>query len=300
MKVLVRQREHANCDSLPLRFGIHFDKDTIIDLIDHTFEKNDVNNNKRSHYKAKLLVHNKGLVHGHFVIEDANPNPVLITVWTQRDADSEWKLSEVIRALRKSGKLTPEDLLRFHPQYLEGKITKHADIVELLAKNLSKEKIEELNKIALIAENNAIQAIKERDEALKLLELSNNKIQEKNTEIIQLKEKLELEQAEKIKYQKEAEEARVNNHVATLSSPEKLIAVKEKQMHRGSICTLLIMGDGSQKHMKLSTFDPSYSITEKAKKLVGKNVKTTCWDPISSPGKWTAQGYFRNIYAIEE
>lgn len=300
MKILVRQREHANCDSLPLRFGIHFDKDTIIDLIDHSFEKIDVNNSNRSHFKGKLFVHNKGFVHGHFVIEDANPNPVLITVWTQRDADSEWKLSEVIRALRKAGKLTPEDLLKFHPLYLEGKITKHADLVELLAKNLSQEKIEELNIVAIAAESKAMQAIKERDEALQLLEKSHHQIHEKNSEIIDLKEKLELEQSEKIKYQKEAEAARGAQHIATLSSPTKLIDVKEKQMYLGSICTLLLMGDGSQKHMKISTFDPTYSITEKAKNLIGKNVRTTCWDPINYPGKWTEQGYFRNIYAIED
>jgi hypothetical protein len=67
----------------------------------------------------------------------------------------------------------------------------------------------------------------------------------------------------------------------------------------GSSCTVLVMGDGSQRHMKTSTFDPDGSITTKAKSLVGSRIRTTCWDPKGSPGRWSSQGYFRNIYAAE-
>jgi hypothetical protein len=56
------------------------------------------------------------------------------------------------------------------------------------------------------------------------------------------------------------------------------------------------MADGTQRHMKTTTFDRDGSITRKAKELVGSRVRTTCWDPIGSPGKWSRQGYFRNIY----
>lgn len=296
MKVLVRQREHANCDSLPLRFGVHFDKDTIINLINPVFLREDVKNPKRSHYEAKIHINNKGLVNGHFVIEEDNPNPVLITVWTQRDADSEWKLSEVIRALRKSGILTSNKLLEFHSLYLQGKITQHADIVALLAENLSKEKLEKLNAIAATAVEDAARAIQERDTAIALLKESRNEIEVKNAEIIELKEELELANSEKIKYQSEAEAAKANNQIAALSPATLLLEVKEKQLYRGSVCTLLVMGDNSQRHMKISTFDPNYSITEKAKTLIGKKVRTTCWNPVNEPEKWTKQGYFRNIY----
>ena len=31
LKVMVTARDHANCDSLPLRYGIFFTKDTLIE-----------------------------------------------------------------------------------------------------------------------------------------------------------------------------------------------------------------------------------------------------------------------------
>jgi hypothetical protein len=56
------------------------------------------------------------------------------------------------------------------------------------------------------------------------------------------------------------------------------------------------MGDGSQRHMKTSTFDPTGVVTKKALSLVGRRVRISCWDPIGQPGKWSSQGYFRNVY----
>ena len=31
-----------------------------------------------------------------------------------------------------------------------------------------------------------------------------------------------------------------------------------------------------------------------------KKVKTSCWDPIREPGKWSSQGYFRNVYELTD
>jgi hypothetical protein len=90
--------------------------------------------------------------------------------------------------------------------------------------------------------------------------------------------------------------AEQEDNVAVLSDPNDLVSVKEHQMIRGSSCTVLVMGDGSKRHMKTSTFDLDGKITEKAKKLIGTKVRTSCWDPKNAPGKWSRQGYFRNIY----
>jgi len=86
---------------------------------------------------------------------------------------------------------------------------------------------------------------------------------------------------------------------ALLSAPDTLVMIKEKQMVRGSSCTVLVMGDGSQRHMKTSTFDPDGAITKKAKTLVGNRIRTSCWDPKGNPGRWSSQGYFRNIYEVK-
>ena len=62
--------------------------------------------------------------------------------------------------------------------------------------------------------------------------------------------------------------------------------------------TVLIFEDGSQKTMKVSTWDKNLSVTKKVKSLIGKKVITTCWDPINEPGKWSNRNYFRNIYEV--
>jgi hypothetical protein len=100
-------------------------------------------------------------------------------------------------------------------------------------------------------------------------------------------------------FKSEAEIAELEKSLVTLSAPDALLTIKENEMVRGSSCTVLVMGDGSQRHMKTSTFDPDGSITTKAKSLVGSRIRTTCWDPKDSPGRWSSQGYFRNIYAAE-
>ena len=100
-------------------------------------------------------------------------------------------------------------------------------------------------------------------------------------------------------FKTETETAENEKSVAILSEPDALVSIKENQIVRGSACTVLVMGDGSQRHMKTSTFDPNGAITQKAKTLVGSRIRTTCWDPKGSPGRWSSQGYFRNIYVAE-
>ncbi|MBK7051386.1 MAG: hypothetical protein IPH54_11660 [Rhodoferax sp.] len=101
------------------------------------------------------------------------------------------------------------------------------------------------------------------------------------------------------KFLDESARAEAEQSSAFLSAPDTLVMVKEKQMVRGSSCTILVMGDGSQRHMKTLTFDPDGAITQKAKTLVGTRVRTSCWDPKGNPGRWSSQGYFRNIYTSE-
>jgi len=69
-------------------------------------------------------------------------------------------------------------------------------------------------------------------------------------------------------------------------------------MYRGSINTILTFGNGSQQTIKVKTFDKDLKVTKKAKSLIDCKVKTTSWDPVNSPGKWSSQGYFRQIYQV--
>ena len=65
----------------------------------------------------------------------------------------------------------------------------------------------------------------------------------------------------------------------------------------GNLCTQLIFENGAHKYMKLSTWDQSGEVTEKAKTLIGKNVTTTCWDPKGTT-MWSDMGYFNNIFEM--
>lgn len=98
------------------------------------------------------------------------------------------------------------------------------------------------------------------------------------------------------KFLDESARADAEKSSVVLSAPDTLVMIKEKQMVRGSSCTVIVMGDGRQRHMKTSTFDPDGAITQKAKTLVGTRIRTSCWDPKGNPGRWSNQGYFRNIY----
>jgi len=104
------------------------------------------------------------------------------------------------------------------------------------------------------------------------------------------------DKVDEAKFTVESERADAEKNTALLSTPDTLVMVKEKQVVRGSSCTVLVMGDGSQRHMKTSTFDPDDAITQKAKTLIGTRISTSCWDPKGNPERWSSQGYFRNIY----
>lgn len=295
IKILVEKRGHANCDSLPLRFGYHFSDDVVLELVQEKLIKLDEKYKDRFIYEAKIkLPNSENLMHGYFVVVDnGKAQSTLVTAWRNDDRDAEYTLSEVIRALRKDGKLTPQDLVKYHPLYLRGEIKKHSDVVELLAKKMSQAEIESIKIMVDQIEENTAKIIAEK-----------NKIQEELATALEmnniLEKKLELESAEKERYQKELALAQSQGKTATLSLPDTLVDVKEHQDYFGSDCTILIMGDGSTKHMKLATWDPTYSVTNKALELKGRRVRTTCWDPIGEEGRWSSKGYFNGIYAIEE
>ena len=82
-----------------------------------------------------------------------------------------------------------------------------------------------------------------------------------------------------------------------VTKPDVLINV-DTVTHHGSECTRLTIGDGTYKYMKLSTWDKNDNVTSKAKNLIGKHVRTTCWNPVGST-RWSDMGYFKNIYEVE-
>lgn len=290
---------------------MHFECDTVLSLRRTRFLYTDYQFSDRLHIEAEFDGADGSPVTGHFVIgtNRGYSRPVVITVW-RHDLDTETRLSEVMRLLRKSGFISPKDLLALHPLYVSRGISSHADLVQQLALKMSAGRVAEMEVEAKSAAQRADKAIEELEIAKRQVQQARqvaleatylvDQLQEKNltlsSENVELKAELE---AERQRYKVEQAEASKERSQATLSSPDTLVEVREQQMYRGSRCTILIMGDGTQRHMKTSTFDPYGEVTKKAKSLVDRRVRISCWDPIGQPGKWSSQGYFRNIYAAE-
>lgn len=66
---------------------------------------------------------------------------------------------------------------------------------------------------------------------------------------------------------------------------------------KGNLCTRLTFEDGSHKYMKNSTWDNSGDVERKAISLIGKMVRTTCWDRVGTT-KFSDMNYFKNIYQV--
>lgn len=314
LEILVFVKEHANCDSLPLRYGMHFETDSPIILRKISLPYSHQTKSDRIRVDAYFTDSNNNEQFGHFVIglRRGVDKPVLITVW-RHDAKTEEHLSEVMAGLRKRGYLSSLVLLDLHQDYVDGKIATHEDLVILLAKTMSAEKVKMMDEIVTSSVDKANKAFAERDAAIALASkerqdkeevakyLVKEKEEKKELEIVLAEEKDEKNfyKAEAERYKREIQAAQRESKRATLSAPDILVDVLEKQIYRGSSCTILIMGDESRRHMKTSTFDPTGSVTAHAKTLKGKRVRISCWDPINQPGRWSNEGYFRNVYATE-
>lgn len=307
IEVLVTVHDHANCDSLPLRYGIHFDEDTLIELTEIRYLYSDYQYSDRHHVEASFAGADGRATTGHFVIGNKRglQEPVVITVW-RGDVSTEMRLSEVMIALRKRGFISPQTLLDLHPLYVAGKVSTSADLIEQLTKQMSAEKLSDMAAEVAVANEKADQASQALVAAIKRAENAENVAREASYIVDDLAEKNgalsnrvgELE-AEVQRYKAEQAAAATERREVTLSLPDTLVDVKENQLYRGSECTILVFADGTVRHMNISKFDPTGAVTRKAQSLKGRRVRTSCWDPVGQPGKWSDQGYFRNVYAYE-
>lgn len=326
IKVTVRHTEHANMDSLPLRFGLHYLTDTEVELSECEDRGIDYRDKARHHYDGYLRDPQKPLskgLFGHFIVVDSQSTGrwTLITAWRDGDSDAEFFLSQTLRNLREDGTLNPETLLRMHPLYLKGEVNSSAALVKFLAKDMAKDDIARLvesekrsrietekvlaeisrakqdtleaNAREAMAKSVAYEAIEAVEGLEKITASLEQDNQAKDEEIRLLKER------ETKRYAQEETQAQAQQSTATLSTLDTLVRVDENVSHRGSNCTVITLGDGSKRYLKKVTFDPSGVVTARVKSMLHKRVRTTCWDPIQEPGKWSRQGYFRNIYQLD-
>lgn len=291
--VYVPQLSHSNQDSLPLRFGVHFAEDVLLEVFDVAFLEHDATYQERLLVRAKFaddarIVHEGVMV---LQVSDEIDEPLLITIWLH-DLQTEYMLSETMRLLRKDGYLTPQQLLKLHPLYRQGLLVTHSDLVGELAKLLAGEE-------RLRLEHAAKQAVEQVEQMRAEVEKLRQQAAAVSQENDQLKVRLVSLEQELLALKGEQSRAASKNEFVTVSDSRLLQAVEER-MHHNSMCTVLTFADQSQKFMKQVSFDRDGSVTRKARALIGRKVKTTCWDPVREPNKWTSRGYFRNIYELAD
>lgn len=146
LQVLVPAHEHANLDSLPLRFGLHFQEDTKIELYDLTDLGVDDRFSDRHHYEGYVrnpMKPSDDGQFGHFVIgyRQRSNHWALVTAWRNSSQEDEYFLSNTLRNLREDGILSPSMLLRMHPHYLNNEINTSATLIAFLLKTLSQDEI---------------------------------------------------------------------------------------------------------------------------------------------------------------
>jgi hypothetical protein len=226
-------------------------------------------------------------------------------------------IAEVLYPLLRDGSLRDQNDLSDHINEVTNRpILKAKEIAEHKSKEAQHQR-DEAERAKAIAEHEKLLAVNaksvaeeekriEKEKATKAhnvaLEASYvvDKLEEENSTLsLKLRATEEELANERLKMKTEQDEANKNKDQVTLSHIDTLIEVREQQFFRGSNCTILMLSDGSQRHMKIATFDPAGKVTKKAISLVGRRVRTSCWDPVQEPGKWSRQGYFRNIYLAE-
>ena len=162
--VRVLKSAHANLDSLPLRFGIHFKADQVLVLNVVKELGEDPQFKDRFHVQGKFKDPSNPNAKeqlGHFVLEQkpSDRDPSLVTVW-RNDRDTEWGLSTTMTNLRKDGFVTVDQLLDMHPLYLAGKIVDSAGLVKHLSVKIAEKDIERFQDAAATARADTAIAIK--------------------------------------------------------------------------------------------------------------------------------------------
>lgn len=190
IKVYLKQNEHANQDSLPLRFGFFFSENKVLKLFDckdQRIEISDDEDGVKYRLNASFKDADEKEYSATFIILDNGRNyPIVKTLWIN-DFFSESVLSEHLKSLRKKNEINPEFLISMHPYYISGDANTVEGFISVLA-NLNQQKDKDIHSIK-----------KENKEILNDNKDLKNKVKLLVNEISEIKDKL---------YQKNNEEIR--------------------------------------------------------------------------------------------
>ena len=287
IQALVYAGNHANLDSLPLRYGFYFQTDSLLQLKIKSAGQPSSKPGRTVYFVEFENPETLQLCTGYAVLTDHKEkgHPVLVSIWSG-DTQTEHYLSHVIMCLRKAGEFDSEWLKNKHPLYVNGSLRTHAHLVQHLTADHVITSVQEIKNQTeeVIAKVNAEQKAAQEHIAKLQQEVSDSKAE--RNQYMRLIEQQNIERAS----------ATSRGSRVAIDDGLTLTSVEKNVLHRGSSCTILTLSDGSKRYMKTSTFDKDGLVTSQAEELIGKQVRITHWDPVNEPGKWSSQGYFRGIY----
>lgn len=296
--------DHANCDSLPLRYCMHFQNDAIITLKRVELSLKPQYKHDRVALDAYFEDSTGKEQFGHFILGERSgfDKPVLITVW-RHDANTEEHLSDVMSSLRKRGVLSPSALIELHPEYLNGSIRTHDDLVLLLATRMSMEQVKQMKEVVSKSVKLTNEVIAERDAALTRVtqeKILKEEVAEKLKIVI-----VEKDHALEDNRKKDEEIARLlRQSIITptrgeIVTPSNVAIIEDVTVEvRGSKNQRAIILHMSDRTQRANNWDRDFDARLKlALALKGRKVRTDVWNlPGADTYKW--ERWFKNIYPV--
>lgn len=239
--------------------------------------------NGRDVYRGSVLINEKLFGNTEYVIAK---DGTLITFYPMVKHRERYKnkLDGLVDYLLFSGKTVSKDRMAsfYHQCYLDNNLITAVELIERDFADLAGAMFEDVRQ-------------ETRGEVMKELE----KINTVDTieAVTDYKALIEILENEIKELKKEQESVLRSGKDFLVTDPGVLVDV-DTVTHHGSECTRLTLGNGTRKYMKLSTWDKNDDVTIKAKNLIGKYIRTTCWNPIGST-RWSDMGYFKNIYEVD-
>ena len=171
LNVYLKQNEHANLDSLPLRFGFYFSDNRVLELFNCENAKRLPDENSEK-YRVKASFNgldNKERTAIFILLVDKGKYPIVKTLWIG-DFYSEELLSNHIKSLRKLGKINPNNLIKMHPYYINNEANTVSGFIATQAK-LIEDKDNTIN-----CQSEIISSLENENETLKSKDIKSEQI----------------------------------------------------------------------------------------------------------------------------
>jgi hypothetical protein len=300
LDVAVLSGEHANCDSLPLRYGMHFQSEAVVTLKRVELSRKPQFKQDRVALDAYFDDSAGNEQFGHFIIGERGgfDKPVLITVW-RHDAKTEEHLSDVMSSLRKRGRLSPADLIEWHPKYLSGSLRTHDDLVLLLATRMNMEEVKRMGEEVAATIKSTNETIAKRDAELARATQVTEELKEviigKDHALDHASEEIRKRDEEIARLQRKSHMVHDGSFEVSYSNVATIKDVTEGVQGRNNQRAIILhMSDGTS---RANNWDRDYDSRLKlALALKGRKVRTDVWNKPGTNYKW--ENWFKNIYVV--